>query len=71
MILFSLFLSRFWLYTYMQFLWVMQWLAFIYLYGPLGPFHIMLYIDVLGRFVVPCRGGDLHYRFMLVASISV
>ena len=49
----------------------MQWLAFIYLYGPLGPFHIMLYIDVLGRFVVPCRGGDLHYRFMLVASISV
>ena len=71
MILFSLFLSRFWLYTYIQFLRVMQWLAYIYLCGPLGPFHIMLYIDVSGRFVVPCRGGDLHYRFMLVASISV
>ena len=67
---FSRIFFLFWLYTYIQFLWVIQCLTFIYLYRPLGPFHIMLYIDVLVRFAVPCRGRDSHYRFMLVGSIS-
>ena len=33
----------FWLYTYLQFLWMMQCITIIYLCGPLGPFRIMLY----------------------------
>ena len=33
----------FWLYTNIQFLWVIQCITFIYLYRPLDPFHIMLY----------------------------
>ena len=65
------FFFLFWLYTYIQFLWVIRCLTFICLYRPLGPFRIMLYIDASVRFVVPCRGRDLHYGFMLVASISV
>ena len=36
-------LSLFWLYTYIQFLWVIQCINFIYLCRLLGPFHIMLY----------------------------
>ena len=48
--------SLFWLYTYMQFLWAIQCLAFIYLCGPLGPFRIMLCIDVTVRFFFSCAG---------------
>ena len=32
----------FWLYVYVQFLWVIQCIAFIYLCGPLGPFRMVL-----------------------------
>ena len=50
--------SLFWLYTYMQFLWAIQCLAFIYLCGPLGPFRIMLCIDVTVRFFFfSCAGA--------------
>ena len=47
----------------MQFLWVMRCHAFIYLWGLLGPFRIIvLYIDASVGFAVPCQ----CYRVVLI-----
>ena len=52
--LFIFSLSLFWLYTYIQFLWVIQCIGFIYLCGLLGPFRIYyLFFSCVGTLAPP------------------